>query len=120
MDNHQFIIVQGSTPTLELVFSFDVDVDDVVYVTFSQHDANVLEYTMNGTVSPAYIAGTGTLEIDTGDSSVMLLTMTQADTLGLTPGDVELQVRVKTADGADTFFPLVGEVVRSHKTGVIT
>ena len=120
MDNHQFIIVQGSTPTLELVFAFEVDVDDIVFATFSQNDSNVLEYSMNGTVSPAYIAGTGTLEIATGDSSVMLLAMSQADTLGLTPGDVELQVRVKTADGADTFLPLIGDVVRAHKTGVIS
>lgn len=120
MDNHQFTITQGSTPTLELALPFELDAGGTAFVTFSQGDQNVLEYGLNGTPSPAYIAGTGTLSRDVNDHSLLIIKMTQADSLKLTPGDAELQVRVKTADGADTFMPLVGEIIKSHKTGVIT
>lgn len=119
MDNHQFIIAQGSTPTLELALPFELDAGDTAFVTFSQGDQNVLEYGLNGTATTA-IAGTGTLSRDVNDHSLLIIKMTQADSLKLTPGDAELQVRVKTADGADTFMPLVGEIIKSHKTGVIT
>ena len=119
MDNLQFMIAQGSTPRIELALPFEADGDtDVVYVTFNQDDKNVLEYSMNGTATAA-IAGAGTLAVSDEDDSVLVLTMTQADTLRLTPDDVELQVRIKTDAGADTFFPLVGAVVKSYKTGVI-
>ena len=120
MDNLQFMIAQGSTPRIELAFPFEVDVDDVVYVSLAQSDTVRREWTMNGDAAGIGIAGTGTLEISADDDSVMVLTMTQADTLALTPGDAEMQVRIKTTDGADTFMPLVGAVVKAHKTGVIT
>ena len=123
MDNHQFIIAQGSTPILALALPFEADADDVVFATFSQGDKNVLEYAMNGTATAA-IAGTGTLEIDEDDASTIVLAMTQEDTLGLTPGDAELQIRIKHTDGeevfTDTFVPLVGAVLKAYKTGVIT
>lgn len=119
MDNLQFRIAQGSTPSLELGLPFEADVDDVVFVTFTQSDRNVLEYGMNGTPS-VLIAGAGELSIDDDDPSIMVLTMTQADTFKLTPGDAELQLRILTVDGADTFFPLVGEIIKANKTGVIT
>jgi hypothetical protein len=120
MDNHQYIITQGSTPTLELRLPFEFpDTGGVAFATFAQGDKNVLEYGLNGTAT-ALIAGTGTLTVAEDDASVLYLAMTQADTLKLTPGDVELQLRVKTTDGADTFLPVIGAVVKAHKTGVIT
>ena len=45
--------------------------------------------------------------------------MTQADTLRLSPGDAEIQLRVRSTSGAETFAPLVGVIGRAHKTGVI-
>ena len=51
---------------------------------------------------------------------MLVLAMTQADTLSLTPGDVELQVRIKTNDGADTYEPLIGAVMKAKKGGVIS
>ena len=75
---------------------------------------------MNGTDAAAGIKGTGTLTISDDDASVMLLAMSQADTLALTPGDAELQIRIKTSAGTDTFVPLVGAVLKAYKTGVIS
>lgn len=119
MDNKQFVITQGSTPSLEMCLPFEMPGSGTAFATFSQGDAAVLEYGLNGTPT-AGIAGTGTLALDTEDSSMLVLSMSQTDTLSLTHGDVELQVRVKTDDGADTYFPLIGEVIRAAKQGVIT
>lgn len=120
MDQLVFKIAQGSTPRLELGLPFTLPDSGVkAFVTFSQGGANVLEYSYGGTATPA-IAGTGTLSVDSSDKSMLVLSMTQADTLRLTPGDIELQVRLKTTDGADTFEPLVGMVLKAKKGGVIS
>lgn len=120
MDNLNFRIAQGSTPRLELEIPFQLPDSGVkAYVTFSQGGVNVLEYALNGTPTPA-IAGTGTLSVDSSDHSVLVLAMTQSDTLGLDAGDAELQVRLITPDGADTFAPIVGEIIKSKKGGVIS
>ena len=120
MDQLFFRIAQGSTPRLELGLPFTLPDSGVkAFVTFSQGGANVLEYSYGGTAPPA-IAGTGTLSVDSSDKSMLVLSMTQADTLSLKPGDVEMQVRVKTPDGADTFEPLVGAVLKAKKGGVIS
>ena len=120
MDNLNFRIAQGSTPRLELELPFQLPDSGVkAFVTFSQGGVNVLEYGLNGTPTPA-IAGTGTLSVDSSDMSMLILTMTQTDTLGLEAGDIELQVRLKTPDGVDTFEPLVGEVIKGKKGGVIS
>ena len=119
MDQLQFIIAQGSTPRLELALPFRFpDSGGKAFVTFSQAGTNVLEYGLNGTATPA-IVGTGQLTVDSNDKSMLVLEMEQADTLKLSPGDIELQVRVKTTDGADTFEPLVGAVLKAKKGGVI-
>lgn len=120
MDNLQFVIAQGSTPKLSLAFPFEVDADDVVYASIAQDGKVKREWTMNGSPATDGRAGTGTLEIDEDDASVMVLSMTQADSLALTAGDAELQIRIKTSSGADTFLPLVGAIVKAHKTGEIT
>ena len=118
MDQLQFIIAQGSTPRLELALPFRFPDGGKAFVTFSQGEKDVLEYGLNGTATPA-IAGAGSITVNSNDKSMLVLEMTQADTLLLTPGDIELQVRVKTTDGADTFEPLVGAVLKAKKGGVI-
>ena len=45
--------------------------------------------------------------------------MSQADTLALAAGDVELQLRIKNSVGADTFRPLTGRVGPARKEDVI-
>lgn len=120
MDNLQFVIPQGSTPRLEFGLPFVLPyARSKVFVTFSQSDKNVLEYGYRGAPTPA-IAGTGELTVDPNDKSLLVLNMTQADTLSLVPGDIELQLRVFTPDGADTFVPLIGRVMAAKKGGVIT
>ena len=124
MDQLQFVIAQGSTPRIELLLAFEFpDSGGKAFVTFSQGGVNVLEYGLNGTATPA-IAGTGQLTVDSSDRSMLVLAMTQADTLSLKPGDVELQVRIKTTDGVDTFAdtyePLIGAVLKAKKGGVIS
>ncbi len=116
MDEADFLFFRGSTPTLELVLPLAVAWTDTAYLTLSQRDRAVLEYAMNGSPSPA---GGGRLTRAEEDENVLLLTMSQADTLALESGDVELQLRVKNDVGADTFQPLHGCVGPARKEGVI-
>ena len=118
MDHLMYAIARGSTPTLELELPFELPVASVCYATFSQDDKPVLEYSVNGKPSSG-IRGAGTLTIDPDDPSILLLAMTQSDTLVLERGDADLQVRVRTYNGADTFLPLHGEIVQAQKEGVI-
>lgn len=118
MDHLMFAIARGSTPTLELELPFAAPLNSIVYATISQDDHPVLEYGINADAS-AGISGSGSFAFDDADSSVLLIRMTQTDTLALTAGDVELQVRIRTYDGADTFLPLYGHVVEAIKEGVI-
>ena len=116
MDEREFLFFQGSTPTLELVLPLALHAEDKIFLTFSQADQRVLEYAINGSASPA---GSGTLRLAEGEENVLLLSMTQADTLRLAAGDVELQLRLKNDVGADTFRPLIGRVGPARKEGVI-
>ena len=118
MDQLQFAIAQGSTPRVELLLPFSMPSGTIAFATFAQNNTAVLEFGMNGTPTEA-IAGAGTLTKDAEDSSMLVLEMTQEDTLALKPGDAELQVRVKTNDGADTFFPIPGVIIKAIKPGVI-
>ena len=116
MDESRFLFFRGSTPTLELVLPLAVDSSDTVYLTLSQRGQAVVEYTLNGSASPA---GSGVLSRAEEDENVLLLTMSQADTLALAAGDVELQLRLKNSVGADAFRPLHGRVGPALKEGVI-
>ena len=118
MDNHQFMIAQGSTPRLEFAFPFELDANDVISVVIAQQDKIVREFAKNYTPPPYSFSGS-TLEI-TEDASVLALNMSQADTLALTPGDAEIQIRIKTSGGADTYFPIPGEVIKAYKEGVLS
>ena len=116
MDEAEFLFFRGSTPTLELVLPLAVAPSDVVYLSLSQRDRVVLEYAMNG--SPQ-AGSSGQLVRAEGDENVLLLTLSQADTLALESGDVELQLRLKNSVGADTFQPLHGCVGPARKEGII-
>ncbi len=116
MDESQFLFFRGSTPTLELVLPLAIRAADKVYLTLAQGGRPVVEYALNGTPSPA---GTGLLRRDEAEANVLLLTMSQQDTLALKSGDVELQIRLRNAVGADTFRPLIGRVGPARKEGVI-
>ena len=116
MGEGEFLFFRGSTPTLELVLPLAVGASDTVYLTLSQGGRPVVEYAINGSASPA---GTGTLRRAEEDENVLLLTMSQADTLALAAGDAELQLRLKNDVGADTFRPLIGRVGPARKEGVI-
>ena len=101
MEESQFLFFRGSTPTLELVLPLRLSYDDVIYLTLCQGGRPVLEYALNGSLN------------------VLLLTMSQADTLALETGNVDLQLRLKNSVGADTFRPLTGRVGPAWKEGVI-
>lgn len=120
MNNLNFLIFQATTPTLELVMPMELAVDDAALVTIRQGDTDVLEYGLNAEAR-ADIAGSGTLAFadDGTDTSVLLVNMSQADTLGLTVGDAELQLRVVTQDGADAFIPVPGAVGPAFRHGVL-
>lgn len=115
-----FRIPRGATPTLELQLPIDISIGTwVVYVTFMQNHNVVLEYALNGTPS-ASSASPGSVSVDRLDGNTLLVDMTQADTLLLTPGDVEIQVRVKSPAGlADTFLPVHGMIIQNLKGGAI-
>ncbi|MBQ1651505.1 MAG: hypothetical protein II056_03685 [Paludibacteraceae bacterium] len=114
MDENQFLFFRGSTPTLELVLPLAVGPDDVLCLTLAQAGRTVLAYGVNTTVQPA---GTGTLTRDEGQENVLLLSMSQADTLALQAGETELQLRLRNSVGADTFRPLLGRVGPSRREG---
>lgn len=116
MDEREFLFFRGSTPTLELVLPLAVQASDTVWLTLSQGGQAVVEYAMNGSST---LAGSGTLTRAEEDENVLLLTMSQADTLALAAGDVELQLRIKNDVGADTFRPICGRVGRALKEGTI-
>ena len=116
MSAPDFLFFRGSTPTLELVLPLAVSSSDTVYLTFSQGGRPVVEYAMNGSPSPA---GTGSLIRAEEDENVLLLMMTQADTLALQSGDAVLQLRLKNDVGADSFQPLTGRIGPILKEGTI-
>ena len=116
MDKERFLFFRGSTPTLELVLPLAVGASDTVFLTLAQDGRPILEYALNGSPSPA---GTGTLRRDETDENVLLLTLSQADTLALASGSVELQLRLKNDVGADSFRPVTGRIGPVLKEGVI-
>lgn len=97
----------------------EIDADyDVVYATLTQGFDTALEFAINGTPAKSS-ENPGTLTVAEDDPSLLLLSMTQADTLALDVDDVILQIRVKTSSGADTFLPLYGRIISAHNKEVI-
>ena len=116
MNETQFLFYRGSSPTLELVLPLAVGPEDTVYLTFAQGGRPVVEYALNGTPSPA---GTGSLRRDEQEENVLLLCMSQRDSLALQSGEAELQLRLCNSVGADTFRPLFGRIGPARKEGLI-
>ncbi|MBR6119894.1 MAG: hypothetical protein IKQ04_06215 [Oscillospiraceae bacterium] len=116
MDEKDFLFFRGSTPTLELVLPLAVGWEDVVCLTMSQNGRTVVEYAMNGSANPR---GSGTFTRDESQANLLLLTMSEADTLALEAGDVELQLRLKNSVGSDSFQPLTGRVGPILREGVL-
>jgi hypothetical protein len=114
MRRPQFFFFRGSTPTLELSLPFAPEAEDAACLTLAQDGTTVLEYALGGGTSAQ-----GSMVPAEDDPSVLLVHMTQADTLRLRAGDCELQLRVRTAEGADTFFPIFGQIGEARKQGVI-
>ena len=116
MRTPQFFLFRGSTPTLELGLPLALGAADTAYLTLAQNGGKVLEYAFNGQQA---LSVQGVLAPLDTDPRTLAVSMTQADTLRLQAGDCELQLRVKTAEGADTFFPLFGQIGEARKDGVI-
>ncbi len=116
MRRPQFVFFRGSTPTLELELPLTLAEGDAVYATFAQGGETVLEYAWGGT---AQIAPEGSLTRSGTEDRVLLLQMTQADTLRFRSGECELQLRIRTAAGADSFPPCLGLVGGIRKEGEI-
>ena len=119
----EFCIARGSTPCLEIGMPLELEREDVIYATFAQGRKALLEYNLNGSASTASEGPSGTMEIDLDDHKLLRIYLTQADTLKLEAGEVDLQLRMKREDAgdalADTFHPWTGVVIGSAKEGVI-
>ena len=116
MEAREFLFFRGSSPTLELVLPLAVAPEDAAVLSFSQGGEPVLVYAMN---DQAQSRATGRLHRDEAEENVLLLEMSQRDTLALASGHVELQLRVANALGADTFHPLQGLVGPTLYEGMI-
>lgn len=113
-----FFFFQGSTPTLAFALPYTPEEADVIYATFSQAGKTVTEYTRNGVAMTP--PPTGTLSLDPARPSVILISMTQEDTLLFAPDNCEVQLRVLKSGGrADTLFPVLGRVGKAQKKEVI-
>lgn len=110
MDNLRFMIAQGSTPHLELVLPFELEELDDAIVTIRQDGKNVLKY------QKSQVNG---CEVDSADSAILRVHMSQEDTLSLSVGDAEIQLRVRRGDDIDTFLPVPGVVVPSYNKEVL-
>lgn len=116
MRTPQFLLFRGSTPVLELALPVSPEATDRLYLTFCQNDTPVLELARNGTPSPA---GSGSLTLSDREPGLLLASLTQTDTLKLQTGSCRLQVRIRTDEGADVFFPVDGYVGETLKEGSI-
>lgn len=110
-----FHIMRGSTPVLRFSMPIGTDANAVIYATFSQDDAPVLEYRRGGEAGSVAAGG----ELTLGSGGELRISMTQADTLQLRAGSVLVQFRIRTAVGADVSLPCRGVVGDVRKGGVI-
>ena len=114
MRTPQFFFFRGSTPTLELALPFALKAGDAAVLTLAQNGLTVLEYRLSGSTGVG-----GTMVAAEEDPALLLVEMTQADTLRLETGDCELQLRVRTDAGAETFCPVFGQIGQARKSEVI-
>lgn len=113
-DKVLFRVNQGTDYGLEIALPYEIGADDPVVVTVAQGGAEALRYHRNDV--DAADPPTGEILLSE-DGMTLTVAMTQADTLRLDAGDAEVQVRVKTADGAETFDAVRGIVGAAVYTG---
>lgn len=96
---------RGTTPTNTFTTDIDLTQAVVLYITYKQNHRVVIEKTLNDvTVTPEAIE----------------VTLTQAETLKLHVGDVEMQIRARFPDGsAPASQVMVAPVEVILKEGVI-
>ena len=111
MRTPQFFFFRGSTPTLELALPFALGEADAAVLTLAQDGQIVLEYARGAD-------GEG-LSVPADEPDLLRIRLPQADTLRLTAGDCELQLRIRNADGAVTFYPIFGQIGQARKEEVI-
>lgn len=92
------MMVRGTTPKLEFIIPFKVDIIKNLYITFNQVGKNVLEKT----------------EDDCSfEENTIVCHLTQADTLMLNDkNNVSIQLRVKTVDGESLASTIINETVK--------
>lgn len=85
-------IPRGATPTH--YFTADIDLSDavVLYITYNQFGATVLEKSLEDVVIEPVVSGNVT-------TSRIEVTLTQEDTLLFKEGPVEMQIRARMPDG---------------------
>ena len=114
MRTPQFVLPRGGSPTLELELPFTPGPEDVISLTVSQAGVPVLEYTQN---CSSDFGAQGSLSAE--EDGLLLVHMTQADTLRLETGECDLQLRIRTEDGADVFPLIRGAVSTLRRQGVL-
>ena len=111
MREPDFFFFRGCSPVLELWLPLSLDEQSVLCATFSQGGQIMLECVQNvQSHSRSEIAP----EVD---GRMVRLALTEQETMDFLPGDCELQLRVRTEAGSDTFFPLCGAVGQARKEG---
>lgn len=99
-------IHRGTTPDVELDVPYDTRLIEKVYVTWSQEGQTVLE---------ADVA-----DVLLGEGKIWV-PLTQEDTLAMSPGFAQMQVRALFSDGsAISSAPVTYRIVDALKGGVIS
>ena len=100
-------VIRGTTPTLRFSLPFTSDVIKTVYVTFKQLDRTVLE------------KASGDDGVSVADN-IVVLTLTQVETLKMLAGDMAIQIRLKSNEGQALASNKIDVVVEDVlKSGVI-
>lgn len=112
MRTPQFQIMQGQECYLYLSCPIDLTDCTKIYLTIVQDGKVFGEFSELNALSEY-----GEISIDDEESTDLVLHLTQAATLDLNAGECEIQIRVKTSDGADTFLPVWGMVGKAFTGG---
>lgn len=85
-------IPRGATPTHYFTADIDLSGAEVLYITYNQFGATVLEKDIGDVVIEPVVSGNVT-------TSRIEVTLTQEDTLLFKEGTVEMQIRARMPDG---------------------
>lgn len=105
-------MIRGTTPSLKISLDYKRTDLAVVWITISQDGRPIINKDLDDE---------GVEIIDTEDGSQITLTLTQEDTLALTTGPAELQVRALMVDDTAAASNIARlSVTRILRDGVIT